>query len=145
MSKLKNRLKIKNFIPQYIGKNPLHIKENKHHVTVYYKTSGHPKPITLKKEVLLDKYFFETIGLYYGDGINTRKGTGNKQTGLANSCPELHKEWIKFLRMLGINKSDLRAKIQIGEYNVIDKMMKLLILFHVQVWRLILFKIILVL
>ncbi len=118
---LNNILKIKNFIPESIKGNQIYIKEKKDYLIVSYQTNGAPKPITLNKEIILDKSFFEIIGLYYGDGINTRKGTGIFQTGLSNSCPELHKKWIKFLQNLGINKSGLRAKIQLGGYNKIQK------------------------
>lgn len=116
------KLKLVKFIPSIIGKNRVNIasKENEEMI-VSYKSNGNPKEVTFKKEIELNDFFFEIIGLYYGDGINSRKGTGKTQTGLANSNPELHNYWIQFCEALGTNRSELRAKISVGEYTNFDE------------------------
>lgn len=69
------------------------------------------KVLRINKEIILDGFLFEIVGLYFGDGLNTRSYSGIRRTAFANSNYKLHQYWIKFLSRFGIKKRELFAQI----------------------------------
>ena len=104
-----------NFVPNSIKHREVFVKEEGNFIEIKCNKIRPPRPIKIKKKLILDDKFFEIIGLYFGDGINIRNESGERRVGLANSCLKLQKIWIYFLENLGIGKDKLYAQIQIGK------------------------------
>jgi len=109
------KLNILEFIPDQINNIPVKTSSNGDFIEISRKGTGSPKPITVKKEIEMNDFFMEVIGLYFGDGLNTRKGTGNRRTAFANSNYELQLQWINFLERTGLKKEALFAQLSIGK------------------------------
>jgi len=77
-----------------------------------------PSPIKLRKKIKINKNLLEIVGLYFGDGANSKSGSGNRRVALANSCVYLQRFWIQFLNDLGIKKEQLYFQIQVGNNNL---------------------------
>ncbi|OGI12064.1 hypothetical protein A3K64_01840 [Candidatus Micrarchaeota archaeon RBG_16_36_9] len=73
-----------------------------------------PKEIILNRFIEVGELFVEVIGLYYGDGLKSLKGSGNRQVYFSNTCTELHNMWIKFLGDFGIRKDNLFVQVVKG-------------------------------
>lgn len=104
---------LKEFIPKKLDHRDVFIREYNNYLEIKCNKIRPPKSIRIRKQIILDKSFFEVIGLYYGDGTNARTGSGNRRVALANNNPILHKYWIKFLENFGIKKEQLYAQIYI--------------------------------
>jgi hypothetical protein len=107
-------LKIKQFIPKKLDHRDVFVKDVNGFLEIRCNKVRPPKPIMIKKRIKLDESFFEVIGLYFGDGVNSRKGSGNRRVALANTCPKLHNVWLSFLEKFGIDRKQTYAQIQIG-------------------------------
>ena len=103
------------FIPKQINNKSVKISPNGDFLEVSRKGTGSPKPIAIRKEIEINDHFMEIIGLYWGDGLNTRRGTGNRRTAFANSNYHLQLQWIDFLEYMGLKKEDLFAQLSIGK------------------------------
>lgn len=102
-------------------KNKILITKNlkKNKIKIWYKNKKgrNPKPIILTRFLKLDKNFYEIIGMYFGDGLKSLSGSGNRQIYFANTEWNLHKAWVDFLNKFDISKNELHYQIQIGERN----------------------------
>lgn len=104
-----------NFIPKKINNSEVIVKELNQKIVINTKGRGRPtKEIILNKETEIDNFLFEIIGLYFGDGLNTRKHTGNRRVSFANSKHELHEYWLRFLKSFGINRDQLYYQLGVG-------------------------------
>lgn len=109
-----------NFIPNRIGNKNIKIKELPNKLIISAKGTGSPKQVILNKKIKISPFIFEIIGLYFGDGLNTRNHSAYCRTAFANSNYKLHEYWLKFLESFGINKNQLFAQISIGK-NIDEK------------------------
>lgn len=104
-----------NFIPKKIGKKEIIVTKLKDKIVINARGTGSPKQLNLNKEIEINDFLFEVIGLYFGDGLNTRNHTGNRRVAFANSNYELHLHWLKFLDLFGIKKEELFVQFSVGK------------------------------
>ena len=104
-----------NFIPKKINNKEINIINLNNKLIISAKGTGSPKQLTLENEIKINNFLFEVIGLYFGDGLNTKNHSGNRRVAFANSNYKLHEYWLRFLEYFGINKNQLFAQIGIGQ------------------------------
>lgn len=109
-----------NFIPKKINNKEINTKKLNNKLIITAKGTGSPKQLILNNEINIDNFLFEIIGLYFGDGLNTRNHSGNRRVAFANSNYKLHDYWLRFLDSFGIRKNQLFAQTQCGK-NVDEK------------------------
>ncbi len=100
-----------NFIPKKIGKKEIIVTKLNDKLVVSAKGTGSPKQLVLNKEIEINDFLFELIGLYSGDGLNTKNHTGNRRVAFANSNYKLHLHWLKFLELFGIKKKNFLSSL----------------------------------
>ncbi len=72
---------------------------------------GQPSPVRINRHIPLCDLLFEGLGLWAGDGI---KRTYDFTTfGFGNSCLELHKHFLRFARILGLEAKDFKARVSL--------------------------------
>ena len=106
------------FIPEKIGDKTINVERLDNKIFVYAKGRVSIKRLNLNTTITFDDFFFEVIGLYYGDGLNTRAHTGNRRTAFANSNYILHLHWLSFLKSVGLEKEELFGQISIDKDNI---------------------------
>lgn len=109
------KLNILRFVPNQINNKLLQISHQDNFLGVSMQGTGSPKSIIIRKEIDVNNFFMEIVGLYFGDGLNTRKGTGSRRTAFANSNHHLQIYWINFLECIGLKKKDLFAQVSVGK------------------------------
>lgn len=114
-------LDINQFIPERLDHRDIIVQKEQGFVVVNANKIRPPRPIRLKSFIKIDSRFIEVIGLYFGDGLNSRTGSAKYRINFCNNCLELHRLWIKFLEKFGLNKSQLYAQIQTGPDKTISE------------------------
>ncbi|MBU1245456.1 MAG: hypothetical protein KKH88_01565 [Nanoarchaeota archaeon] len=114
-------LNLVDFIPRKLGHRDVFVSEKGEYLLINCNKVRPPRPIKIKKKIVLDSNFLEVIGLYFGDGANSKSGSGNRRIALANSCVDLHRKFLNFLFKFGVEKTSFRAQMQIGKNIKISK------------------------
>jgi len=119
---MKVMLDVTAFVPKQLEKLDLKVipKDNKIEI-VPVSNSLHkgrlPYSIELNRYIFSNEKFYEVMGMYFGDGLKSLSGSGDRQIFFANTEVALHSKWIDFLEGLGVHRSKLKYQIQIGEKN----------------------------
>jgi len=109
------KLNVLEFTPKKINDISVKISPKCDFIEISRKGGRYTKSIIIRKEIEINDFFMEIIGLYFGDGLNTRKGSGNRRTAFTNSNYKLQLHWIDFLEYMGFRKEDLFAQLSIGK------------------------------
>ena len=79
-------LNLINFVSRKLDHRNVFVSEEGKYLLISCDKIRPPRPIRIKKKINLDSNFLEVIGLYFGDGANSKSGSGNRRIALANNC-----------------------------------------------------------
>ncbi len=111
------KINLLKFIPKKLEHRDILIQKDNNFIIVKCNKINPPRPLKLKSFIKINLFFMEIMGLYFGDGLNSRNPRSNRSVNFCNNCFELHQLWIKFLENFMLNKDQLRAQIQVGINN----------------------------
>ena len=104
-------LNILRLFPLRKGKNLIKFVDRGQKVILFYdeKRSTRPIPLVLPKVLRLDETFLVGLGIYLGEGSR------NRHPKVTNSEPVIINQAIKFFDLFGVERSRLKAWIQLHE------------------------------